>query len=225
MRNSASFFLSLAIICLAVSCDKDDRFGSGHDYLYLNQPSISLYDQMLLKGEVTAVRDSVVFDNGTSTYVERIEFGDYHLVKYFGANDVEFGTDSDSRCFAFQSISSSFACFEYPNKWQSTESIIETNGNKRIERAWDRFGKYTRMRIYDGETPVCAKEFAGESELEKYLYDANGFPKYTFTFDQDGILTVCTENIYEELESSGNACKIRVKPPNGSYPIHRKRKY
>ncbi len=225
MRNSVSFFLSLLITCFAVSCEKNNKFGGEQGVLYHNQPSISFYDQLLLKGEVSAVTDSVVFDDDTPTYVERIEFGDYRLVNYFGSNGVELGTDSDSRCKAFQSISTSYACFEYPNKWQSIESVVEITGNKRIERAWDRSGKYTRMRIFDGDTPVCAKEFAGEHELEKYLYDENGFPKYTFAFDPDGVLTVCTENVFEEIDNVGNARKIRVKTPNGSYTIHRKITY
>ena len=157
MRNCFYFIISLAVIILAVSCDQNGFMGSRSD-LYVNQPAISMYDQLLLKGEVAAVTDQIVSDNDFSTSVERVEFGDYHLVKYYAVNGVEVGTDSDLRCVAFQSIVSSFARFEYPDKWQSLDSVIEKNG---------------------GESPICVKEFAGKYELEEFLYDENGFPRYT----------------------------------------------
>ena len=199
MRNCLYFIISLAVIILAVSCDQNGFMGSRSD-LYVNQPAISMYDQLLLKGEVAAVTDQIVSDNDFSTSVERVEFGDYDLVKYYAVNGVEVGTDSDLRCVAFQSIVSSFARFEYPDKWQSLDSVIEKNGE---------------------ESPICVKEFAGKYELEEFLYDENGFPRYTFTFDRDGSLSVCSENTYSELDAFGNALNIKVKTPNGSYTIRR----
>ena len=105
---------------------------------------------------------------------------------------------------AFQSIVSSFARFEYPDKWQSLDSVIEKNGE---------------------ESPICVKEFAGKYELEEFLYDENSFPRYTFTFDRDGSLSVCSENTYSELDAFGNALNIKVKTPNGSYTIRRTIEY
>lgn len=224
MRKPLNCGLILMIIILAVSCDQNGFMGSRSD-LYVNQPDISMYGQLLLKGEVAAVTDQIVSDNDFSTSVERVEFGDYHLVKYYAVNGVEVGTDSDLRCVAFQSIVSSFARFEYPDKWQSLDSVIEKNGEKRIELAWDKAGRYTKMRAFDGESPICVKEFAGKYELEEFLYDKNGFPRYTFTFDRDGSLSVCSENTYSELDAFGNALNIKVKTPNGSYTIRRTIEY
>ena len=188
MRNCLYFIISLAVIILAVSCDHNGFMGSRSD-LYVNQPAISMYDQLLLKGEVAAVTDQIVSDNDFSTIV------------------------------------SSFARFEYPDKWQSLDSVIEKNGEKRIELAWDKAGRYTKMRAFDGESPICVKEFAGKYELEEFLYDENGFPRYTFTFDRDGSLSVCSENTYSELDAFGNALNIKVKTPNGSYTIRRTIEY
>lgn len=123
MRKPLNCGLILMIIILAVSCDQNGFMGSRSD-LYVNQPAISMYDQLLLKGEVAAVTDQIVSDNDFSTSVERVEFGDYHLVKYYAVNGVEVGTDSDLRCVAFQSIVSSFARFEYPDKWQSLDFVF-----------------------------------------------------------------------------------------------------
>lgn len=221
--NRFCILLFLPLIAFGASCEKNIDNVKPSMASYEEQPSIPLYDQMLLKDNVVSVKDSIV-TAGFPDIVEYVEFGDGKKVDFYSINGEEMGTSAKTSCKAFQSISYSYAFFEYPDIWRNIDTVIEKNGDRSFESVWDQSGSFVKMRYYIGMDPVGLDEFDGEFELEKFLYDANGFPRFVFSVD-GGRLSVSAENRYEDIDSRGNARTIKVRTRNGNYTIYRSIKY
>ena len=218
--NSKSLLLFVSL-ALAFSCtEKNEVIGF---IPYSRQPTVPMYRQMLLKGDVLSVTTRCVDDNpGSSIEREYVEFDADHWVTKFIWDDFEMETGSDTFCMLYGSISFSYAFFEYPIYWAtgSIHSVTLTEGDYSLLQEWNDDGIYTRLRfLYKGE-PVKVEEL-DDYELEKYLYDENGFPHYTFAVFDDQQIGVYSENIFDEFDEKGNPTHIHVKMPNGSYDLYR----
>ena len=152
---------------------------------------------------------------------EYVEFDkNHHAVMKYCRDGVEYETGPETHCVSFQSLSSCYAFFDFPYTWTSIHSVIESEGTSSFVREWDENGRYVKMRfLRDGE-PVKA-ESLNDFELEKYLYDENGYPRCSFSISEDNRVYVSTENTYRELDEKGNATKIHVVTLNGTIDIAR----
>lgn len=191
------------------------------------EPQIPFYQQMLLNGPVSMVKDSIVsiasINGRKFTQVEIIKFDEDKKVYFHSLDGTEYGTDMLSSCAAFTSAHRSFAFFEYPSKWWSVNKVTEESDMFKYEVEWDESGRYSKMRFYSESAPMCPEELEGEYELEKFLYDKNGYPWYTFSLDPqvDGLLHVTAVNQYEEPDMYGNPTKISWTNRNGTATIYR----
>lgn len=218
--NSKSTLLFALSLVLAFSCtEKDDAISF---IPYSRQPTVPMYDQMLLKGDVLSVTTRHIKregPGGEGIEQEYVEFDESHWVTKFVWNDVEMETGPDSGCLLSQSLLYPFAYFEYPKRWKSIHSVTMTEGDYSLFEEWDDDGRFIRLRYsYKGE-PILATEL-NDYELEKYLYDEKGYPRYCFVFEGHQI-SVYSENTFDEFDEKGNPTHIHVKMPNGSYDLYR----
>lgn len=214
------FFVAFA---LAISCTEKQEATSFIPYY--QQPTVPMYDQMLLKGDVLSVTTRHVKQDGPGGKgIEReyVEFDESRKVTKFIWDDMEMETGPDSGGMLFSSIAFSYAFFEYPIYWatSSIHSITLTEGDYSLLQEWNDDGRYTRIRyLYKGE-PVKV-DALDDYELEKYLYDEKGFPHYTFAVFESQQIRVYSENTFDEFDEHGNPTHILVKMPNGSYDLYR----
>ena len=211
------FFVSLA---LAISCT--EKYEATSFIPYDQQPRVPMYDQMLLKGDVLSVMTRHVKQEGPGGKgIEReyVEFDESHRVTKFIWDDVEMETGPDSGCLLSQAFLYPFAYFEFPKRWRSIHSVTMTEGDYSLFEEWDEDGRFTRLRYSCKGEPVKVKEL-DDFELEKYLYDENGYPHYCFVFEGHQI-SVYSENTFDEFDEKGNPTHIHVEVPNGSYDLYR----
>ncbi len=227
IRFSIPVLLSIALGL--VSCNEDIL--SPVNTVRYTEPQIPFYEQMLLNGPVSMVKDSIVSivssDGRKYIEVEILKFNEDKKVYFHSLDGTEYGTDMLSSCAAFTASHRSFAFFEYPSKWWSVNRVTEESDMFRYEAEWDESGRYSKMRFYSESGPLCPAELEGEYELEKFLYDENGYPWYTFALDKraDGLLHVAAENRYEEPDMYGNPTKITWTNINGQTTIYRTIRY
>ena len=221
--HSKRLFLFVFSLVLAFSCTEKEETISFIPYS--RQPTVPMYDQMLLKGDVFSVTTRRIKregPGGKGIEQEYVEFDESHWVTKFIWDDVEMETGPDSGCLLYGSIASSYAFFEYPIYWamSTIHSVTLTEGDYSLFQEWNDEGIYTRLRfLYKGE-PVKVEEL-DDYELEKYLYDENGFPHYTFAIFENQQIRVYSENTFDEFDEKGNPTHIHVKVPTGSYDLYR----
>lgn len=219
--------MPITLLLLSLSCTEKETPAEALLVQNSKQPTIPIYDQLLLKGDVLSVASHIVSygaNGGKGVAEEYVGFDEKRNVveMFWDGTQIELGPET--HCISFQSVTNSYAFFDFPTSWTSIRSVIESDGTIALERQWDEWGHYVRMRFTQSGNPVLV-EGLNDFELEKYLYDENGYPRYTFTLDGDKQLTICTENEYSQLDEEGNATKIHVVTPNGEYDIFRTIRY
>ena len=163
-------------------------------------------------------------NEGKGVAEEYVVFDEKHRAVEMFWDDTQIELWPETQCISFQSVTNTYAFFDFPTSWTSIRSVIESDGALTLERQWDERGRYVRMRFTQSGNPVLV-EGLNDFELEKYLYDENGYPRYTFTLNEDKQPTICTKNEYGQLDEKGNATQIHVVTPNGEYDIIRTIKY
>lgn len=218
--HSKRLFLFVLSLVLAFSCTEKEETISFIPYS--RQPTVPMYDQMLLKGDVFSVTTRRIKregPGGKGIEQEYVEFDESHWVTKFIWDDVEMETGPDSGCLLSNSYLYPFAYFEYPNRWRFVHSVTMTEGDYSLLEEWDDEGRYIQMRYSHKGEPVKV-DALDDYELEKYLYDENGYPHYCFVFEGHQI-EIYSENTFDEFDEHGNPTHIHVKMPNGSYDLYR----
>ena len=180
--HSKRLFLFVLSLVLAFSCTEKEETISFIPYR--RQPTVPMYDQMLLKGDVFSVTTRRIKregPGGKGIEQEYVEFDESHWVTKFIWDDVEMETGPDSGCLLSNSFLYPFAYFEYPNRWRYVHSVTMTEGDYSLLEEWDDEGRYIQMRYSHKGEPVKV-DALDDYELEKYLYDENGYPHYCFVF-------------------------------------------
>ena len=214
--------LSFSLLLIFSSCDKMPLEGDEPLIPNSKQPTIPIYDQMLLSGNVLSVTSHVSYQEATGKGIETeyVEFDEENRAVKFCWDGVEMEMGPETTCLSYQSLFNYNASFDYPTLWTSIHSIVEGEGDYSFVKEWNESGRYIKMRYLYKGAPVKVEEL-GDSDLEKYLYDENGFPRYTFTINAGHQINICTESTYGQLDEVGNARGIHVITPNGSYDISR----
>ena len=193
---------------------------------------IPMYTQLLLKGNVRSVRDSIVVqDHLELTEIIDMTFDeDRNLVSY-SVNGKRQETDHNPSHLQYEHTKTIYAFFVYPDFWQDTYSMSdygisisngeETTDTLRIDTSWDKNGLFTEIRCFfngelscissvmreDGEMVPFEKK---DAEIEKYLYDEKGYPRRCFYFEYDGSVELAKYFRFEEPDSHGNPLFIHA---------------
>lgn len=252
-----SVILFLACLLVGVtSCEKNspdcaeckERLAFYDAYLYYNQPIPTLYEQMLLKGNVRSVITYETLELQvpyvrTVEHKEEIKFEDSGHTKYYAYDDVEYGVKTDLEVIGYWAYYSSFPNLEF---WRLTwltysysTSYVDAKTGKTIRREYqiDEDGRYTRYRAYVDDMPVqislswrfttpsAHPSMEGDIEIEKYLYDENGFPLYSFGLDESYNFSPISKFAFTDLDEKGNPLSIHIQTQGGSHIIRREITY
>ena len=217
----------ISLLLLSLSCTEKEIPADTQFVPNSKQPTIPVYNQLLLKGDVRSVTSQIVTygaNDGKGVTEEYVVFDEKHRAVEMFWDDTQIELGPETHCISFQSVTNTYAFFDFPTSWTSIRSVIESDGALSLERQWDERGRYVRMRFILSGNPVLV-EGLNDFELEKYLYDVSGYPRFSFCLNEDKHPTICTKNEYSQLDEKGNATKIHVVTPNGEYDIIRTIKY
>lgn len=188
------------------------------------QPEVSLYEQMMLKGNVEEVTD-VRKDTYTSVSIYR--FDDNHNLTYHEYN----GSVSDDfiglRAEPYTAMHQSYAFFICPDTWTEKRDTVMSayvahdGVHKKIEYTWDESGKFTDIRCYINDTPIGHD---GVYNMAEFLYHDNGYPRYRFIINADDI-SLDYQYSFSDFDKNGNPLTIEVEGPDENYSISRTIKY
>lgn len=193
---------------------------------------IPMYTQLLLKGNVRSVRDSIVVrDHPELTDIIDMAFDeDRNLISY-SVNGESYETDPAPSHPQYEHTKTIYAFFVYPDIWQNTDSMCdygigisegeETTDTLSIHTSWDKNGLFTEVRCFfngepayinhimedDGEIVPFQDKDAG---IEKYLYDAKRYPRRCFYFEYDGSVELDKYFRFEEPDSHDNPLFIKA---------------
>lgn len=200
--------LASIIIC---GCEKEDLSVKP-------QPKVSVYEQMMLKGDVEEV-----VDTRTDTYVSvnTYRFDDKQNLEYHEYNGSPSDDFTGLRAEPFTAMHESYAFFICPDTWtQMRDTVMEaTIGgvHKKIEYTWDESGKFTDVRCFIDDEPI---DYEGVHNLAVFLYHNNGYPSQRFILG-DGGITFDYKYSFSGFDEQGNPLKIEVKSPTENYIIER----
>lgn len=214
------------LVCFC-ACEKTD-----HDV----QPDIPMYDQLLLKGNVKTIHETIASE--FSTHTESYTFDKSGKLVSYSWDGEELELYADLRCIMFPCIAGNYADFVFPEDWAKYDNRTETrtvsvteNGvvthevEKEIEYEWDRSsGRFTKVRCYVNNDPVSLAGIENGYNIEEYLYYSNGLPHFGFTF-ADEAPELYTELAYDEFDENGNPLFISISTPNGDITITRQIEY
>lgn len=216
--------LFLASICFLCSCVKPHvEIVVGPEADYSEQPTIPMYSQLLLKGPVKCVTDKVDSRDGEFTHMLIFRFDSSRNLIYYEKDNSEMGCTKETSYPYFYSWWAGYAYFCFPETWTKTNSAIdvapESEGRfpRRIEYTWREDGVFTDIRFYSNDT-LCTIERV--VNLAEKLYDSNGFPILSFSFDGNQPCVLC-RNTFSNIDKFGNPLKIYIATPNGNVLIDR----
>ncbi len=208
--------LYLLFAIMALSCNPVPKEEPDPD-LYAEQPAIPVYTQLLLKGDVSKVRQSVTLklENSGNIHTTEYIYGfdtDRRLVHY-SRDGEEFGSSEDLTvpCFFYNN---SYAFFVFPDIWQganeATVMYREGEYERKFDFKWDETGMFTEVRYYlNGE----ATAIDGALNIATRLYDANGYPCCAFGFQQSLLGEspgLSMEYAFSDFDEHGNPLKISM---------------
>lgn len=193
---------------------------------------IPMYTQLLLKGNVRSVHDSIVVrDHPELTDIIDMTFdADRNLMSY-SVNGQKHETDPVPSHIQYEHTKTIYAFFAYPDIWQNTDSMCDygigiSNGENtadtlRINTSWDKNGLFTEVRcFFNGETSYINYIMGEDGEMvpfqdkdagiEKYLYDVKGYPRRCFYFEYDGSVELAKYFRFEEPDSHDNPLFINA---------------
>ena len=199
------------------------------------QPDIPMYKQLLLKGNVQTVTETIESEFGTST--ESYTFDKSGKLIYHSWNGEEWKPTADTRSMLFPWICGTYAYFVFPDDWTKYDNRTETrtfsitengevtrNVEKKIEYEWDRStGRFTKVRCYKNNELVALAGIENGYNIEEYLYYSNGLPHYDFNFAEE--LCLITELTYDNFDEYSNPLVINISTPNGDVTITRQIEY
>lgn len=202
------YVLSTLVLC---GCEKEKPS-------VMPQPKVSIYEQMLLKGDVEEV-----VDTRTDAYVSvsKYRFDDKQNLEYHEYNGSSFDDFTGLRAEPFVAMHESYAFFICPDTWtQKRDTVMEaTIGNvrKKIEYTWDESGKFTDVRCYIDEEPIA---YEGVYNMAGFLYYDNGYPSQRFILGDSGI-SFDYKYSFSDFDEKGNPLKISVDGPDQDYVVDR----
>lgn len=212
------------ITFIIISCDRVDIPS-------LPQHRIPTYTQMLLKGDVEEVIDSM-YCNGKLTNWSSYKFDKNHNV-IDGERDggLRLTDPSSLTVTPYHEGGYSYAFFICPETWKekSDTTIIFTYKEKSIKKEyhWNNEGFFTEVRCYFDGQPFL---FEGKDNLAEFFYHENGYPKYWFGVNSEGFQMEGKFD-FTDFDDRGNPLKIKFKRyinipgRDGEYEYRRTIKY
>lgn len=203
--------ITVLVAIVICGCEKDELS-------VMPQPKVSVYEQMLLKGDVVEV-----VDTKTDTYVSvsTYRFDEKQNLEYHEYNGSSFDDFTGLRAEPFAAMHESYAFFICPDTWtQKTDTVMESTVSgvhKRIEYTWDKSGKFTDVRCFIDDEPIS---YEGIFNMAGFLYHDNGYPSQRFMLGDDGI-TFDYKYSFSDFDEQGNPLKIEVDGPVEDYVVVR----
>ena len=207
--------ITVLVAIVICGCEKDELS-------VMPQPKVSVYEQMLLKGDVVEV-----VDTKTDTYVSvsTYRFDEKQNLEYHEYNGSSFDDFTGLRAEPFAAMHKSYAFFICPDTWtQTKDTVMESTVSgvhKRIEYTWDKSGKFTDVRCFIDDEPIS---YEGIFNMAGFLYHDNGYPSKRLILGDDEI-TFDYKYFFSEFDKEGNPLKIAVDGPNEDYVVVRAIKY
>lgn len=238
-------FLLAAVLFLASGCRQID---GPHEAVSHEATEMPMYTQLLLKGDVRNIRDSIVVQ-GHPELADIIDmtFDENSNLESYMVNGDMRAADPEPVHLQYEHTKTHYAFFVYPDIWYETDSMsdygisvrdgIETTDTLRIDTSWDRDGRFTRVRCrYNGELKGISSIMGEDGEMvpvegndvaiENYLYDGNGYPRYRFYFEYDGAVRLSGLFRFENPDSQGNPQVIHAMvSPDWEFTIFREITY
>lgn len=217
------FILTVVFICGCEPVEKVEKISK-------RQPYVPFYTQMLLKGDVEEVLDSIY--GGEFITTERFIFDeDYNVIHYYLNEGVDEDDFLGMLVAPFSPMYESYAFYICPRTWQEKRDTVIygyghstwTDGDKSLRKnfKWDESGRITDFRVFlNGE----AISYEGTFNLAEYLYDENGYPLHSFSFDfvtEHEAKIHCTCEC-SEFDRYGNPLKIIIYRPGGKETVIRR---
>lgn len=234
-------FLLAAVLFLASGCRQID---GPHEAVPHEAAEIPMYTQLLLKGDVRNIRDSIVVQGHPElTDIIDMTFDENSNLESYMVNGDMRAADPEPVHLQYEHTKTHYAFFVYPDIWHETDSMsdygisvrdgVETMDTLRIDTSWDRDGRFTRVRCrYNGELKGISSIMGEDGEMvpvegndvaiENYLYDVNGYPRYRFYFEYDGAVILSGLFRFENPDSQGNPQVIHATvSPDWEFTIFR----
>lgn len=203
--------ITVLVAIVICGCEKDELS-------VMPQPKVSVYEQMLLKGDVVEV-----VDTKTDTYVSvsTYRFDEKQNLEYHEYNGSSFDDFTGLRAEPFAAMHKSYAFFICPDTWtQTKDTVMESTVSgvhKRIEYTWDENGKFTDVRCFIDDEPIGHE---GIFNMAGFLYHDNGYPSQRLILGDDGI-TFDYKYSFSDFDEQGNPLKIEVDGPGEDYVVIR----
>lgn len=181
-----------------------------------NQPEVSLRKQMLLSGPIHYINETLSYQNGTikNYYYELDRTGNVLSAKIDGK---EMPVYQRPQWPMFPGVKIVYPSLCFGDISTSYTSITVNNDDYLIEYEWpwdkDRFTRWrfikdgNEMTILDGD--MALPEMVGRSDVEEFLYEEHGWPRFIMGYDPEGIRVLYRYD-YLELDKYGNPLIVNM---------------